>query len=83
MAKPIATIEKNSREEIRVFLDDWRGYDLVSLRVFFRRKNGEPLPTKKGITFDVKLLPNIIDALDAARKAAIADALLSDATKRS
>lgn len=70
MGKDIAIIEKNTREEVRVSLDDWRGYDLVSVRVFYRRKAGEPLPTKKGITFDVKLLPEIIEALEAARKAA-------------
>lgn len=77
MGKIVATIEKNSREEIRVSVDDWKGYDLVSLRVFFRRKDGEPLPTKKGITFDVKLLPEIIRALEAARKAAIGERCLS------
>ena len=77
MAKLIATIEKNSREEIRVSLDDWRGYDLVSVRVFYRRRDGEPLPTKKGITFDVKLLPEIIEVLEAARAAAIEEGCLT------
>lgn len=76
MGKAIATIEKNTREEIRVSLDDWRGYDLVSVRVFYRRKAGESLPTKKGITFDVKLLPEIIMALEAAHKAAVEEGCL-------
>lgn len=77
MGKDIAIIEKNTREEIRVSLDDWCGYDLVSIRVFYQRKGGESLPTKKGITFDVKLLPEIIKALEAAHKAAVEEGCLS------
>jgi hypothetical protein len=65
----ITQIPKNSREEFRVSRDDFQGYDLINIRVFFVSKDGEMLPGKQGVAFKAELLPEFIDAL---RKAEVA-----------
>jgi hypothetical protein len=56
------TIEKNKREQIRIERGEYKGYDLVSIRVFYL--DGEDWkPTRKGITFKAELLPEVIRAL--------------------
>ena len=48
----IAVIEKNRDEEIRVVLGDFKGHQLVSIRIFAdtREDDGQDrVPTKKGV----------------------------------
>jgi hypothetical protein len=46
----IATIRKNSREEIRVTRGDFKGHDIIGVRVWFEdRGTGEMRPGKDGI----------------------------------
>ncbi len=59
----IASIEKNAREEIRVSLSEFNGYDLANVRVFYRTDGGDMRPGKAGIAFRVGKLPAIIQAL--------------------
>lgn len=66
----IATIKKNSREELRVTLDDFRGHHLVNVRVFYDAGDGEMKPGKQGIAVKVELLPELLAALYAAEKTA-------------
>ena len=70
MEKEIRTIEKNSSEDIRVQLTNFKGHDLVDVRIWTRPGPGEtdekPKPTKKGICVSPRLIPEIIDALHAA-----------------
>jgi hypothetical protein len=71
----IATIPKNARENIRVGLGTFKGYDLFSVRVWIAKDDGTALPTAKGLTAGVALLPAIIEALQAtldhARKSGV------------
>jgi hypothetical protein len=73
----IATIEKNKLEEIRVGLSDFNGHDLLNIRIWAEPRNGgaERIPTKAGICCNVRLLPELIEALRqagaAARKAGL------------
>jgi hypothetical protein len=48
MSAPIATLQKNSFQEIRVELNEFRGYDLIDLRVWAEPRDGgsERIPTK-------------------------------------
>jgi Transcriptional Coactivator p15 (PC4) len=62
----IATIKKNSREEIRVSRSDFNGHDLVSLRVWFEAEDGSKRPGKSGIAFRRSLLPEVGAALSQA-----------------
>jgi len=67
MNKEIAKIEKNAQEEIIVQLTEFKGYDLVDLRVWAKALTGETgKPTKKGLTIKPGLLPELIEALRKA-----------------
>jgi Transcriptional Coactivator p15 (PC4) len=68
MSGPIAIIPKNQREEIRIELSEFKGYDLINLRVWAQPRNGdgERIPTKAGIACKVALLPELIRALQSA-----------------
>ena len=79
MNKHIATLRKNSIEEIRVGLDEYKGHDLVSIRVWTDPYAGtERVATKKGISIGVRLLPELIAVLQQAEAEARAAGLLDD-----
>ena len=63
----IASIPKNTAEEIDVALTMFRNRQLVDMRVYFTdQRSGKRVPTKKGITFSPKILPPLIEALQRA-----------------
>ena len=68
----IATIEKNKLEEIRVGLSEFNGHDLLNIRIWAEPRNGgaKRIPTKAGICCNVRLLPELIEALQKAEAAA-------------
>ena len=68
MSAPVATIQKKLREEIRVELSNYAGWDLVNIRVWAEPRDGgkERVPTKAGIACQVKLLSELIAALQKA-----------------
>ena len=62
----IAKFEKNSFEEVRVDISEWKSQKYVNIRVWTNpryEKEGESRPTKKGITLNVELLPKLLEAL--------------------
>ncbi|MEM8802899.1 MAG: transcriptional coactivator p15/PC4 family protein [Pseudomonadota bacterium] len=63
MTEP-AVINKNSREQIRVSLDDFRGHQLVNMRVWYDAGEGEMRPGKQGLALRSELLPHLINALE-------------------
>jgi hypothetical protein len=66
----LATVRKNAREEIRVTRGDFKGHDIVGLRVWFQdRESGEMRPGKDGLAFRAELVDEIIEGLRAAAKA--------------
>ncbi len=71
MKVTVATIPKNKLEEVRVGIDEFKGYDLVSLRVWTDPYAGtERVPTKRGLSVSVRLLPALMAALQEAEAAA-------------
>jgi hypothetical protein len=64
----IAGIRKNSREQIRISLGNFKGYAVCDIRCHYPTTSGDWLPTPKGLTFSADLLPEILDALKAAEK---------------
>ena len=74
----LATIRKNALEEIRVGLSEFNGHDLLNIRIWTEPRNGgaERIPTKAGICCNVRLLPELIDALQQAETQARAGGLL-------
>jgi hypothetical protein len=67
---PIITgdFAKNSREHVRVALDTYAGHDLIDIRVTAQLNNatGVWVPTKKGVSVNITLLPDLIAALQTA-----------------
>jgi len=55
-------ITKNSREELRIAREDFRGHDVVNIRVWYYA--GEEFrPSKKGFAIRSEQLPELIQAL--------------------
>lgn len=78
MQKLVAEIPKSSRETLRIELSEFKGHQLVSLRLYVPKgDNGEMVPTPKGITFKVDLLPQVAKAIAQAEKEARESGLLS------
>jgi hypothetical protein len=61
----IATVAKNSLEEIRVSLSEFKGHRLVDVRIFasFDKPTDEKRATKKGVCFKVEKLDELVNAL--------------------
>ena len=69
---PIATIQKNGREEIRVALAEFKGNKFVDVRVYaeFAGASHARTPTKQGVTIAFDRLPEFVKALTQAQTAA-------------
>jgi len=69
MSEVIASFEKNSMEEVRVSLTEFKGKDLIDLRVYYQPEDGEEKrPTKKGITISPEKFPELKKAILALEK---------------
>ncbi len=77
MDQLIATIEKNADEEIRVSLREFKGHPFIDIRVYWKPPDGEPGPTKKGVTLSPELFPRLKEAISAL-EAALLKAQLVD-----
>jgi len=76
--KTIATIRRNSREEVRVQLQEYNGQPVFALRAWFKADDGSMRPSRDGITLRVGLLPEVAKALADAEHQARNEGLLSD-----
>ena len=67
----VTEIAKNSREVLRVMLQTFKGRELVSVRVWYREREGDALrPGKNGLTVRVEKLPELHEAIGKAIEAA-------------
>ena len=60
----MADIIKNSREVLRITRDDFRGHDMVNVRVFYSAGDDDMKPGRQGVAFRAALLPEVLDALN-------------------
>ena len=67
----IATVPKNSREELRVALSEFKGHPFVDVRVFADMGHEDRSPTKAGVTIKLGSIRAMINALEAAHAAAV------------
>ena len=81
MGNTVRTIKKSQREEIRIglseFTKDGKTYDMVSARVFYD-DGADYRPGRNGINIRLRLLPELIEGLQAAADKARAAGLLAD-----
>ena len=77
MENLITTFEKNTTEEVRIALTEFKGHDLVVARVYaMPNAASDRVPTRKGLTLNVRLLPTLIEGLQEAEAEARAKGLL-------
>jgi len=67
----IAVIEKSPCAQLRVGISLWRGTHKLEIREATATIPGIYMPTPNGITLDIKKLPELIAALQAANSEAI------------
>jgi hypothetical protein len=64
MSQVLHQFAKNATEEVRVSLSEYKGHKLIDLRIYYEPEDGEDRrPTKKGITIDVGLYPELKKAM--------------------
>lgn len=56
-------VRKNLREEIRITQENFRGHDLLNIRVFYRNDDGKWRPGKQGVAIRMELVPEFLGAL--------------------
>ena len=74
--RTVATVAKNSREELRIALTTWKGINLVSFRIWYDAGNGEHRPSKSGFAMRIATLPAIATAINQALEIARREGLL-------
>jgi hypothetical protein len=57
----VAQFEKNSKEEVRVSIDDFRGRKIINIRVYYRSDRGQWLPGKQGLALAVDRYRDLAD----------------------
>ncbi len=69
MDKTVAVFQKNKFQEVRVGIREFKGNDLVDIRTWtLTQGSNEMVPTAKGISINIGLLPELRKALDAVEK---------------
>ena len=64
MEKVVKVIEKNKFQEVRVGISEYQGNDLISIRIWTQPKGmEEKVPTAKGVSLNVKLYPELKEAV--------------------
>ncbi len=53
MGAIIADIKKNSGEIIRIDISEFKGKELINIRVWYLHASGEYMPTQKGVAIDI------------------------------
>ena len=68
MQEQISEIQKNSSEVLRVELTEFKGYQLLSMRIWTKELPGkqEARPTRKGLAVQVDLIPELLTAIEKA-----------------
>ena len=64
----ISEFQKNKMEDFKLSLTEYQGHILLDFRIYFKDKEGESKPTRKGITLNVKFFPELKEAITAAEK---------------
>lgn len=69
MDKTVTTFQKNKFQEVRIGIREFKGNDLVDIRTWtMTQGSNEMVPTAKGVTINVNLLPQLKKALDDVEK---------------
>lgn len=69
MDKTVAVFQKNKFQEVRVGIREFKGNDLIDIRTWtMTQGSDEMVPTAKGVSINISLLPELRKALDVVEK---------------
>ena len=69
MDKTVKVFKKNKFQEIRVGIREFKGNDLIDIRTWTMTQGSEEMvPTAKGVSININLLPELRKALDVVEK---------------
>jgi len=69
MDQTVSVFSKNKFQEVHVGIREFKGNDLVDIRIWTIAQGADQMvPTAKGVTINVHLLPQLIKALGDAEK---------------
>jgi hypothetical protein len=69
MDQTVAVFPKNKFQEVRVGIREFKGNDLVDIRIWTNAQGiDQMVPTAKGVTVNIQLLPQLLKALQDAEK---------------
>lgn len=64
MEKDVAVFAKNKYQDIQVRISEYQGNDVIDIRVWTQPPQGnEKVPTGKGININVRLFPQLKEAV--------------------
>lgn len=66
MDTTVAVFPKNSREQVRVTIGDFRGRQILNIRVYWTSDGTNWNPSKKGLAIGVEKLPVLLASLHQA-----------------
>ena len=66
MDKTVAVFAKNSWEKVHVSLSEFRGRELVDIRIYWSPDGTNWHPSKKGVSIGIEKLPMLLAALHQA-----------------
>jgi hypothetical protein len=79
MEKTIATLERGKTVDVRVRFVEWHGKQFVDIRTWMTADaTGDRVPTRKGISIPISLLPDLERAISKAHSHAWDEGLLKD-----
>lgn len=77
MQKVIKAFAKNKFQEIRVGISEYQGNDLIDVRVWSKRPDSDEFtPTAKGVSINVKLYPELKEAVLSLEKELVENKLI-------
>lgn len=78
MDQLIHSFQKNSYEEIRIQVKEYKGHDLIDLRIYTDvRTSNDKIPTTKGLSFNVAHFPDFKRGILALEKLLIENNLIA------
>ena len=60
------SLRKNSRKELRISVDEFRGHRLLNLRVWFESDDGTMRPGKQGLAVRLQMVADLTRAIQEA-----------------
>jgi hypothetical protein len=59
----IAEVEKNTKEHIRISIEEFKGHKFIDCRVYYEDSLGKWRPTRKGISLNADIIDEVIETL--------------------